>query len=233
MLQAFCAADVKFDIYFMQFENELNLYDIQTNILACKNLGLNYKIIEIDIIHFFESGRHLEYAQKYMCQSPQLAAHLWLLDQIDGAPVLAGNPFLRTDLNGGSFFIGLPGDLHCVYFRYLELNNRAGVPWFFIYSPEMCAAFLRLPISRKLHSERIAVNEYTYAHKCQTYVEAGFKVAARHDKYTGFEKIRELYDKQQGTQNGVGFNQLFREPMNKLNPFPESYIQLVPSAYFK
>lgn len=232
MLQAFRAAQVEFEIVFMRFAGGLNDFDIQTNQQICTELGLPYKVLEADIIKFFEDEKHLDYGLKYRCQSPQLAAHLWMIDQIDGLPILAGNPFLQTEVNGHPFFIGLPGDLHCVYFRYFKLNKRAGVPWFFIYSPELCASFLRLPTPRRLHALKIKPNEYTYLHKCQTYQEAGFSVQPRADKWTGFEEIRRIYDAKMGTTHGTGFDRLYRSPLERLNPFPTFYQQLVPRDYF-
>lgn len=233
MLQAFAAAQVDFNICILKFENNLNDFDISTNIKICVNLNLEYKLIELDVIRFFESGDYLSYGHKYRCQSPQLAVHLWLLDQIDGLPVLGGNPFIKSNVNGRSFFIGLPGDLHCTYFRYFNINNREGVPWFFIYSPELCASFFKLPTSQKLHKISIQPGQYTYLHKCQLYIEAGFKVQPRTDKYTGFESLRDIYDKKLATLNGEGFDRSFRKPLEDLNPFPEQYRQLVPAEYFK
>lgn len=232
MLRAFIAAGVGFNIYILKFKDDLNDFDIRTNINLCEKLNLNTKIIDLDVINFLESGEFLKYGQKYKCQSPQLAVHLWLLDQIDGLPVLAGNPFIKTSVNGNTFFIGCPGDLHCAYFRYFELNNRQGAPWFFIYSPELCASFLKLPTAQHLHSLSINPNEYTYSHKCQLYVEAGFNVNPRKDKYTGFERLRDFYDQKLGTSHGVGFDQLFRKPLENLNPFPWQYMQMVPAEYF-
>ncbi len=231
MLLAFIAAGVDFKIYILRFKDELNKFDIQTSMQFCEQRGLKYSIIDLDVINFFESGLHLNYGIKYRCQSPQLAVHLWMCDQIDGLPVLGGNPFVKTEVNGHLFFIGLPGDLHCTYFRYFEQNKREGVPWFFIYSPELCASFLKLPTPRQLNELRIGPSEYSYLMKCKTYQEAGFQIKPRKDKYTGFELLRDYYDQIHQTAHGTGFDQLFRRPLEQLNPFPKEYFQLVPLDY--
>lgn len=233
LLRAFLQARVSFEIYFMRFNNELNLFDIKTNIALCSSLGLSFKFIDLDIVRFFESSQHMKYAEKYRCQSPQIAAHLWLLDQLDAIPVLSGNPFARATLGENSFFIGLPGDLHCAYFRYFEKNQRNGVPWFFIYTPELCAAFLRTPTTQQFGSSGQGPEAFSYLHKCRSYQEAGFKAPPRENKYTGFELVRKHYDQVCKTEHGTGFDQLFREPMVKVNPFPASYVQRVPASYFR
>lgn len=233
MLRAFLQARVNFDIFFMRFANDLNMFDIKTNITLCSSLGLSFKFIDLDVVRFFESSQHMKYAEKYRCQSPQIATHLWLLEQLDAIPVLSGNPFARSALGENNFFIGLPGDLHCAYFRYFEKTQRNGVPWFFIYTPELCASFLRTPTTLQFSSSGQGPEGFTYLHKCRSYQEAGFKVSPRENKYTGFELVRKHYDQVCKTEHGTGFDQLFREPMVKLNPFPDSYAQKVPVAYFR
>lgn len=232
MLQAFLKSGADFAVCFMRFKDGLNDFDITTNRELCDRLHIKYFTVELDVIDFFESGKHLHFAKMYRCQSPQICVHLWLMEQIDGAPVFAGNPFVQTIASNGPFFTGLPGDLHCAYFRYLEKNKRLGIPWFFIYSPELCSAFLRTPAARQLQQKRLRPEAFTYLIKCQMYQEAGFDVKPRLDKFTGFERVREHYDKISGTECGVGFDRLFRKPLEKMHPFPKQYLQFVPQNYF-
>lgn len=233
MLRSFLQARVEFEVLFLRFKDQLNWFDIQTNVALCDSLQISYSFVELDIIHFFETEKHLSYGKKYSCQSPQIAAHLWMLDQIDNSvPVLAGNPFVKTQLADSVFFVGLPGDLHCAYFRYFDSNRRAGVPWFFIYTPEQCAAFLRTPTAISLQRSALGPESFTYKAKCQIYQEAFYKVSPRADKYTGFELVRGHYDRVFQTTHGQGFDKNFREPLEKMNPFPETYIQRVPQNYF-
>jgi hypothetical protein len=231
MLQAFRASGVAFKVVFLKFKNSLNEFDIKTNKNICESLGIKFTEIDLDIIDFFSKEKHLDYGVKYRCQSPQLAVHLWLLDQIDGLPALGGNPFAQTVLSGAPFFIGLPGDLHACYFRYLNQNKRTGAPWFFIYSPEMCSAFLRTDVAIKIRQHGLAPSQYSYHLKCITYNQAGFNIRPRDNKFTGFELVRQHYDQLNGTQFGVSFDKLFRKPLEEMNPSPLKYIQLVPSEY--
>ena len=117
MARAFLAAKIPFEATFMRFKNNLNFFDIQTNVQFCEQNNIKYSFVDLDIIHFLESGLYLEIASKYECQSPQLAAHLWLLDQVDGVPVLGGNPIAPIWKYDHWFYIGAPGELHCTYFK--------------------------------------------------------------------------------------------------------------------
>ncbi|MBC7465561.1 MAG: hypothetical protein H7256_06170 [Bdellovibrio sp.] len=233
MAQAFIAAKVPFQATFMRFKNNMNAFDIQTNIDFCQRNNIKYSFVDLDIIEFLESGEYLKVSNKYECQSPQLAAHLWLLDQVEGIPILGGNPMAPIWKKDHWFFIGAPGELHSTYFKYFLENNRLGVPFFFLYTPELIASFFSLPIMKScLQKEVNSESDYTYEHKCQSYIQGGFNVQPRHDKFTGFELVRKHYDEREGTQHGIAFNRLFREPLEKLFPFPESYKQLVPQNYF-
>ncbi|MBC7742256.1 MAG: hypothetical protein H7061_08665 [Bdellovibrionaceae bacterium] len=233
MLEAFLAAHVEFEIFILKFKDDLNYFDIQTNLNKCRSLKLPYKIVELDIMHFFESGMCLQVAEKYNCQSPQLAVHLWFLEQLDGVPVLSGNPIAPIWLNDSWYFLGMPGELHCAYFNFFQTNQRQGVPWFFIYTPELIASFFALNCMQPYLQKNIKNPElYTYGEKCRSYFEGGFSAQPRADKFTGFELVKNAYDRQYNTKHGDAFNKLFRWPLEEMFPFPETYIQLVPSQYF-
>ncbi|AGH94333.1 hypothetical protein [Pseudobdellovibrio exovorus] len=232
MLQAFAAAKVPCEAVFLRFLNNLNQFDISTNIEKCEALGVSYSFVDLDVLHFFESGKFYEVAQHYACPSPQLAAHMWLLEQIDGIPILAGNPIAPIWKAEHWYFVGLPGELHTSYFNFFTINQRAGVPWFFLYSPELIASFLKLEVMQKYVNRQITrEEEYTYSEKVKSYQQGGFRVQPRVNKFTGFELVRQHYDKKHGRQYGTAFDELFRRPLEKLFPFPEQYLQLVPQSY--
>ncbi|MFZ3231168.1 MAG: hypothetical protein WA160_13250 [Pseudobdellovibrio sp.] len=230
MLISFLEAKVDFNVNILKFKNDFNDYDTFNVIEFCKQKNLKINIIELDIISFFESGQSLVYGSKYQCQSPQIAVHLWMLDQVKGYPVLSGNFIYPMKTESGFFYVGLPGELHCAYFRYFDLNKREGVPWFLIYTAELYQSFFNTKsIQAQLRSEPENQLEFSYVMKCQIYNEAGFNVKPRPDKYTGFEKVRKYYDDKFGTLNGTKFDELFRKPLEELFPFPKEFLQLIPN----
>lgn len=238
MLLAFAEAGVSFDAIFLRFKNDLNLFDIETNVAVCEAMGINHSFIDLDVIHFFESGLYAGIADEHECQSPQLAVHLWMLDRIfeldpNCIPILGGNPVAPIRKDDRWLFIGLPGELHAVYFRYFLNRQKIGVPFFFLYSPELIASFFRLPSMKNFVEGRVSSEgDYTYYLKVLNYREGGFDVVPRDDKFTGFEKVRAYYDRLHGTNHGVAFNRLYRTPLEERFPFPQAYYQLVPRSYF-
>lgn len=233
MALAFLDAKVKFTVTILKFDEEWNDFDINYAYQFCEKHNLAYRTLRLDVLHFFESGRHLYYGKHFRCQSPQLAVHLWLLDQIKGVPVLAGNPIAPIFRDNEFYFMGLPHDLHSVYFRYFDASNRQGFPWFFLHTPELLASFLRLPSMKPFcEKEHSQPEDYTYQIKCQSYQEGGFNIKARPDKFTGFEKLRAHYDKLDGKTHGIAFNDRFRAPLETLHPLPKVIKQYVPKCYF-
>jgi hypothetical protein len=86
----------------------------------------------------------------------------------------------------------------------------------------------------KKYLKKVAQNpyDYTYFEKCKSYNEAGFKITPRENKFTGFELVRKHYDNICKTEFGIGFDQLFRKPLEEAFPFPDEYYQVIPNEYF-
>ena len=228
LLQSFLLAKVPFRAAIMQFKNGFNEHDIRLAKQQCLELNIPHSIVDIDIIRFFESGTFIEYGKKYQCQSPQLASHLWLFDQVDGTPVASGNFYLPTMKDNHLFWFGMPGDLHGCLFRYFLENDRPGEPWFFQNRSEVLRSFLSLPVLKSFsqRAESSFIDEYSI--RCLAYQNAGFDIIPQEAKQTGFEVLRKHYDHQLGTKDGKGFDAIFRRPLEKLNPFVKNYTQIVP-----
>ena len=134
----------------MRFNDNLNFFDIEEVVQFCNRNHIPYEIFDLHILDFFESGKYLQYGKIYQCQSPQLAAHLYLCDHIKGCPVLSWQSpeiFFHIDSENktGEFCLGLPGYLHSVFLRYLVKNEKFAVPFFFLYTAELLQTFFHLP----------------------------------------------------------------------------------------
>ena len=232
MAQVFINENIPFRVSIMRFNDRLNDFDIKPALEFCKKQSIDCDIFDLNIIDFFESGKYLRYGEKYKCQSPQLAAHLFLLDYIKGFPVL---PWSAPEIIYNSDYVsyGLPGDLHCSILRYFVINERPGVPFFFLYTPELVGSFFHSPIIQKIlyFGQRGAEVSNWYEHKCMSYIQAGFDVKPRGNAYTGFEKLKTFYDQLDGKRYGIAFNDRFRAPLEKLNPLPANNYQILDKEF--
>lgn len=242
MARAFIQAQVPFTAVIGRYNQDMNQHDYETAILFCQSHDIAIQFVDVDVYQFLEEEGHLHYGREFACRSPQLAVYMHMLDQVQGFPVLAGNPIfpilqgnvetIKEGILSGNVTLervmGLSDQTQAAMLRYFERSERAGQPFFFQSSTELMMSFLKLPstIQALVREEKV----YNYQIKCYSYQEGGFAVEPRADKYTGFEKYREDYDKKLNTQHGKGFDEKFRRPLEVMNPLLVEKTQLsIPS----
>lgn len=232
MAQAFLAAGIPFTTYILRFNNSLNWYDIQDAADFCESNRIPFHYVDIDIIDFFESQKYLEYAVKYRCISPQLAAHLYLLDKMDDVPILSWNPTPILLNKKNEAYPYLPTDLYFCYERFFKANHRPGVGLFFMYTPELIYSFLRTPVLQNLILQRgpAAGRASSYWSKCQAYKQSGFQMRPRETNKTGFEMLKKFFAEKYGRSENV-FNELFRVPLEEIFPPPSQNIRRLSKKY--
>lgn len=234
MAQAFMKAEVQFRVAILRFEDDLNHFDICDAVEFCKTHQLEYQLFNLDIIHFYESGRYLEFAIPYRCNSPQLCAHLYLLSQLDGHAILSGN-IVRVCLNAsGKVILSFPHDLYFCYERFFAMKRQPGVGLFFLHTPELIYSFFRLPRMQELIFQKGQMHgrEMDYAAKCQLYRDGGFDVNPRQDKFTGFEEVKRRIAERSGLGESA-YDQLYRKPLQKIFPLARRSIFDVSYKFFK
>jgi hypothetical protein len=233
MARAFLDAGVLFRVAILRFEDGLNEFDIKDALRFCEENGVTFRIFDLDILDFFESGRYLYYAEKYRCRSPQLAAHHFLLEQIPGFPVLAWNVCSMYRARQSSRYrIALPDELYLSYHRFFETEKRPGVPFFFLYTPELFYSFFHTPTYRDLLHQVGPLRDqvFHYLLKCRIYRESGFEIEPREDKFTGFEKVKKHYENTTALGPNA-FNLSFRKPLEKLYPDPVRFYSRISARH--
>lgn len=134
------------------------------------------QFLDLDLLNFYETGQHWLYAEKYQCSSPQLTVHMWAQDLINQPCLLSWNiPNIYTYKSKPAILT--PNFKFFSYLRFLEMNHKAGVPFFFLYLPEMFYSALLLPSLRQELKKALPSYYITpYGTKVSAYNEAGFEV---------------------------------------------------------
>jgi hypothetical protein len=202
VLQSFLFAGVPVQAGITCFRNDLNRQDVRYAVKFCETHQVPYKLLHVDIEHFFESGQALSYADRTKCIHPVLLHTMWAMDQVDGYPVLgSGECYLVREpapTTSGKLGKGAPEFLWSMYekeriaswYRHLMAQNRPGCAGFFQYTPEIMLAYLRDPTMVELCNDRIAGQTDTMKLKAQIY-RKHFLLEPR-KKYTGFENVDHL-----------------------------------------
>lgn len=182
---AFLETNESFSVDIMKFEHGLNDHDIRYAVEFCEQHDVPYKIHGLDILTFFE-GKMYDYAALTHCVSPQLCATMWLVDQIEGFPIIGqGEPVLVRENNIWYF---RESEKINSWYRFYMKRNREGVPGFHQYTPEQILSFLLDP-TFLLKMDKNSGKTSNKSTKLEIY-QKYFPLKAR-EKYTGFEMIME------------------------------------------
>jgi hypothetical protein len=93
----------KFSAAIMKFNDDWNYQDVLNAEYFCSVNGIQYTTYELQIFDFLQIELK-DYVKKYMCPSPQLCCHHWLLEQInnDGASgILLGGDAPTVEIENG------------------------------------------------------------------------------------------------------------------------------------
>lgn len=205
-LKSFLEAKVPIEIAIMKYEDDSNLHDISYAFNFCKKHDLPFKIYNLNISKFWGSEEMYEIVDLCHCVSPQLAACLWLGEQVDGVPVIAqGDPYLKKIVPkdyvpGVSPY--LPSPWHyvessrlCSLFRYFMFKKKPAVPAFFQYIPEQILSFIKHNgLLQELINNRVVGKLGTRTSKLPMYSEEYPELQER-PKLHGFEQFEELHSK--------------------------------------
>lgn len=204
---SFLAAKVPITAAIMRFNADLNRHDIQYALRFCYAHGVPYRLYDIDIRQFLNE-RLLDYAIPTRCNAPMLAATMWLVDQIEGYPVLGqGECFLmrperirpnrlpnarivaHNDISFAEDQWALQeSETINGWYRHFVLRQRSGAPGFHQYTPEQMLSYLRDPmVVQMLQDPEQDTNE---PWKLQFY-QQHFDLEPR-PKLTGYEKVAHL-----------------------------------------
>lgn len=101
----------------------INSDDVLIAQMLTKQYDIKLNIVEIDLLEFFKTNKHVEYAKKYRISSPQIALHLYFLEtfkDIEGTVFLGGSvPLMikNSSSNNG------PGDLAALNGSFIQRNS--------------------------------------------------------------------------------------------------------------
>ena len=201
---SFLSAKVPITAAIMRFKDDLNAHDIGFAIRFCERYHVPYRLYDLDILKFMDE-RLLDYTVPTRCNAPMMAATMWLVDQIDGYPVLGQGeclmlrPQRRRRLKHARIASyqdvifdenrwALQESETCNgWYRHFLLRNRNGVPGFHQYTPEQILSYVRDPlVVKNLSAPDHASNEAWKLRMYQQY----FPLAER-PVYSGYEKVVE------------------------------------------
>lgn len=215
MLQCFLKSGVKFKASTLVFDHGLNAPDVDPVLSWAKKFDFRLDLIKLDVIEFYESYQFLEYMRLGQMSFPELAAHLYLIREINGTPIFSGNPPIFLDSN---IHLSFPSyEYHC-YDRFFRRLGILGVGHFFIYSKELAEAFASLRLSKRITEGDAGIFlKKPYLQKVEMYRESGFDLYPSFKKANGFERLYKFYDEHFGESWFLKFAHICEKSLSHFN----------------
>lgn len=200
VLQSFIQEKIPIKIAIMEFKDGLNAHDVYFARKHCDRYSIKPYIFSLDLLNFWENDL-LNYAEPVYSPSPQLLPHMWLMDQVDGYPIMGSGECLLVKRRPDNYIPGTSPyewdewDLYekekiASWYRHLIVRNREGCAGFFQYNPEIILSYLLDPTVRKMTNCEF-IGKLTSESSKHLIYSNHFNLEER-DKYHGFEKVMDL-----------------------------------------
>jgi len=172
--ESFRLAKIPFRASIAVFDKGMNHYDIIYALEYCKKFSIPYDIHKLDVEKFWENDL-LYYAEPVQCRSPQWVVQNWLIDQVDGYPILGNgepwtykgtHPFLTNQNVTSMEWIRDEGETAQFNEKWLIHEGREGCGKFYKYTKELKVSALLDPViiqwmkSHRETTETLSLDEY-------------------------------------------------------------------------
>jgi GNAT superfamily N-acetyltransferase len=136
VLRAFVDAGIKVRCNIIRYDRYINAHDWAYATVVCDSLGVKPVYHDLDLLNFYESGEYETYSDISNSVSPQLLPHMWLINKLDGVPVLGSGECYtaRTDIFEKEEIT-----------HFDDSNYPKDVPWV-MYEREKVASWYRFPM---------------------------------------------------------------------------------------
>ena len=223
MVRAFIEAKVPIDIYITRLADDLNIYDVSHAVIACENLNLRYKIIDIDHNKFFKN-EIAEYSAHAEMHMPSMLTLCAVIDKIDGLPILANGDaciMRRPRVYDGRQNMWANVEIEHDYgtAKHFLKQNRPAVTEFFRWSHRLLKSVGTTTWFKKLVNNEIHGKLGTHSTKINGYREVWPELIVRRKSWgmeNILERVQELELELTHLHNGIDYNQTQLDPIDRI-----------------
>jgi len=200
MLKSFLDIGEKPNVFIVRYEDDINLYDVSYAVSICSSLGVDFKIIDMNLKKFFETDAE-RVAEEAQCDRPRMLPSMTFADYVDGVSLLSmgdmywARPHADYSIKAQWVAIELESDFAAD--RYNILHNRPSVHLWARWSPGMMMAHTKWKWFHRLINDEIKGKLGNSSSKMQGWREE-FPNIMNREKVHGFEKIDPLIDEFEG-----------------------------------
>ena len=186
ILRSFRQLEIPIDVVVIRFKNDLNIQDISWAVVTLEGLGIKYRFLDLDIRKFLENEA-FDKAKISQSRAPFMHVLCWALDQLDGIPILGSGELELVRNETTKSYEHIENESRMGMLKYLNYNNRDGVPLFFQYTPELMLSWLQEPLIKGF----VAYSSEANSRARKTEIFHNYFDMLPRRKYDGYEKIIE------------------------------------------
>ena len=159
VVRTFHSVGIKHNTFIFRLENNYNIRDVNCAIDLCKNLNINYKIIDFNLQKFFENDALDLFKKTLIPRSGRIVRLAWF-DYLDNIPVFCdGEPYWRRDANNdfskkSTWRLILNEDGYSCS-TYAKSISRTAIGDWYEYTPELVLSYTEVPLVKKLLNDEI------------------------------------------------------------------------------
>lgn len=158
-IRAFKKEGVRFNVYTIRFENDINIQDVTAAVKIADIIGIKLNIVDWNFQKFLENDAEAMFNKTFCPEPRRMLRHAWY-DLLDNIPVMGeGEPYWKRDL-GMDYTKKSPWHFHWTedYFTgaiYANTVGRTVISEWYNYTPEIVMSFHKLPLIQKLLNDEI------------------------------------------------------------------------------
>ena len=156
MVKAFVNAKLNPNVYVVRYENDINIKDVSYAVALANDIGIDIKIIDMNLKKFFENDAEIIADQAQM-DRPRMLPHLKFGDYVDGLSIIAMGDALWQRTNDDYSKQGtweaweIETDYACD--KYNIFHNRESIHLWYHWTPELLLAHTKWNWFKKLISD--------------------------------------------------------------------------------
>lgn len=161
------------------YNDTFNVHDFNTIKIFAKVQNLEINFVNFDLLSFLQKD-YDSYSEQFRCSSPCISAHIKMTENLKGTVIFSGDFLGKNSATLSDAILGL--------YRASLVRTHL-VPYFFLHTPQLAYSFAKNTHINNLHH----LTEYDK--KVFRYKEIGIPIIPQATKTSGFEVVKDYYDK--------------------------------------
>ena len=194
MLRALLEVGADPEIIIARYENDYNIYDVSYAVTICSILGVNYKILDFNLQHFYENDAE-RVSDLSQIDRPRALPYCKLLELTDGFPVMGASDLspwrTNDDYTSKGIWMMRCWEHDIGWSKFIRAIDKPGIAEWFKWTPGLVLSYLNTNWFNKLVNDEYHGKLGSNSTKIIGYKEAYPDLLTR-SKQTGFENITEL-----------------------------------------